>query len=271
MPEIVKRIFSAVVAAPVFLYVTWLGGWVFIGLVAAVAVIIQLEMIRMVEKQGAEVIKPVSLLMGLPVLMFPVFPDIAWPLFLMIFLSALIMEVFSSNGNSWKRLMATITVAVFIPAMLSGLLIIRNLNDDNTGFALTLTLLLMVWANDIFAYAGGKSMGKRPLAPKISPSKTIEGFLWGFFGCFVALYLCMTFIPYFPLDWTLSIPLAILVGLFGPAGDLAESKLKRASGIKDSSGLMPGHGGFYDRFDAVLLAAPVTAVYLTMLSYFSIL
>ena len=271
MPELAKRILSALVAAPVFLYLIWLGGGFFIVTLLILTFIIQMEIIRMLHKQGLDVPIPFVLLLGVPVLFFGTAPEFAWFFFLLFLLMLMVAETLGSAADTWKRLMATIMVAVLVPALFSGLILIRDIGDNMTGFALTVTLLLMVWANDVFAYFGGKTMGRHQLAPKISPSKTIEGFIWGFAGCFVALILCILFLPGFPLSWLAAIPFAIIVGLFGPAGDLAESKLKRASGIKDSSGLMPGHGGLYDRFDAVLFAAPATAIYFQLLIYFSIL
>lgn len=267
MPELTKRILSALVAAPVFLYLTWLGGWIFMVALVVVAMVIQLEIIYMLEKQGMHVIKLSALLLGVPVLLIPVIPGIAWIIFLMLLLITLLMITFGSNRNGWNGLMSTILVAVLVPALLSGLLMLRSFGDEGTGFILTATLLLMVWVNDIFAYFGGKTMGKHTLAPTISPSKTLEGFISGFLGSIIALALCQTLIPGFPLDWPVSIPFAVLIGFFGPAGDLAESKLKRTAGIKDSSGLMPGHGGLFDRFDAVLFSAPFAAVYFQMIDY----
>ncbi len=232
---------------------------------------IQLEIIYMLNKQGLIVHKPMVLLLGIPVLLTPIEPSLLWPLFLFLLMMTWISITFRSNGDSCEQLMATILAGVAIPALFSGLLIIRSIGDDGTGFALTTILLLMVWANDILAFIGGKSMGKHQLAPKISPNKTVEGFIWGFLGCFIALALGMAILPDYPLSLKLSIPFAALVGIFGPAGDLAESKLKRICDIKDSSGMMPGHGGLYDRFDAILFAAPAAAIYLKILTNFSIL
>jgi len=93
----------------------------------------------------------------------------------------------------------------------------------------------------------------------------------GIFRRIPGLGLCIYFISDYPLSVGTAIPFAVITGLLGPAGDLSESKLKRASGIKDSSGLMPGHGGLYDRFDAILFSAPAAAIYFYALNHFSIL
>ncbi len=271
MPELAKRILSALIAAPVFLYAAWLGGWFFTVMLVLVTMVIQLEITNMLEKQNLHTRKIMALILGIPVMMMAIYPEVAWTLFLSVLLFILVTEIFRDHNDGWKHLLTTLGVGIMVPALFSGLLVLRNFGDDMTGFILTVTLLLMVWSNDVLAFAGGKAMGRHPLAPKISPAKTIEGFIWGFVGTFMALGLCMTLIHGFPVDVKTALPFALLTGLFGPAGDLAESKLKRASGIKDSSGLMPGHGGLYDRFDAVLFSAPAAAVYFNALHHFSVL
>ncbi len=269
--ELTKRICSAVVAAPVFLLAAWLGGWYFTGGLILVTIVIQLEIISMLTRQEMHTRTVMAVLLGIPVILMAVVPGMAWMLFLGVLLLILVTEIFRDHTEGWRHLLSTILVGVMVPALMSGLIILRQTGDDRTGFILTLTMLLMVWTNDTLAFFGGKTMGKHKLAPKISPAKTIEGFLWGFFGSFLALGLCMYFISDYPLGLEAALPFALIVGLMGPAGDLAESKLKRSSGIKDSSGLMPGHGGLYDRLDAILFSAPAAAVYFYALQYFSIL
>ncbi len=271
VPELAKRILSALVAAPVFLYATWLGGWYFTVGLMLVTIVIQVEIIGMLSKQELRTRKVMSILLGIPIVLMAVIPGTAWMIFLAVLILVMVTEIFRNHDEGWNHLLTTILVGVMIPALVSGLIVLRNFGDDQVGFYLTLTLLLMVWSNDTLAFFGGKTMGKHKLAPKISPAKTIEGFVWGFFGGFLALGLCIYFISDYPLSVGTAIPFAVITGLLGPAGDLSESKLKRASGIKDSSGLMPGHGGLYDRFDAILYSAPAAAIYFYALNHFSIL
>ena len=271
VPELAKRILSALVAAPVFLYATWLGGWYFTVGLMLVTIVIQVEIIGMLSKQELRTRKVMSILLGIPIVLMAVIPGTAWMIFLAVLILVMVTEIFRNHDEGWNHLLTTILVGVMIPALVSGLIVLRNFGDDQVGFYLTLTLLLMVWSNDTLAFFGGKTMGKHKLAPKISPAKTIEGFVWGFFGGFLALGLCIYFISDYPLSVGTAIPFAVITGLLGPAGDLSESKLKRASGIKDSSGLMPGHGGLYDRFDAILFSAPAAAIYFYALNHFSIL
>ncbi len=126
---------------------------------------------------------------------------------------------------------------------------------EGAGWQWVVLLFVVTWANDTLAYFTGRFLGKHPLAPRISPKKTWEGFWGGAAGSVVgALVVKALFLP------RLSIPAAVLVGagaaFLGPLGDLCESMLKRAAGVKDSGKLLPGHGGLLDRIDAVLFAAP---------------
>ena len=267
MSELTQRIITSLIAAPVFLYLTWLGGWPFLIAVVVISGVIQLEVINMLEKQELVVQRVPALLMGVPVVLMPVYPQ-AWAALLMVISMLVVMATFNPKRKDCADLTPAFFAGLFTPALLSGLVMLRNIGDDSTGFALTVSLLLMVWANDVFAFAGGSTTGRRPLAPSISPSKTVEGFLWGFVGCFAALWLSYYLLPPFEPHLLTGMVFAVLVGLAGPAGDLAESRLKRTSGIKHSSSVMPGHGGLYDRFDALLMAAPVAAVYFQVVFFF---
>jgi phosphatidate cytidylyltransferase len=120
--------------------------------------------------------------------------------------------------------------------------------------------LLPTWAADITAYVVGSLTGRRKLAPRISPGKTWEGTIAGFVAAAVAVWFVGTqvFIP--GLSTGIVVPLALAVGPAGLLGDLLESALKRAAGVKDSGTIFPGHGGVLDRIDSLLLIAPVVAL-----------
>ncbi|MDI6401780.1 phosphatidate cytidylyltransferase [Balneolaceae bacterium ANBcel3] len=270
MSELGKRVLSAIIAAPLFLAVTWLGGWYFWVLIAVITVIIQYEINIMLEKQEIKAWMPGVITLSFPILLIPVFPEGAWMLFLSGLLLVFILETFRSGNRGWTQLAPTIMLGVTIPALFSGLILIRNTGESNEGLILTFALLFMVWANDVFAYFGGKLTGKHKLAPSISPNKTVEGFLWGLAGSIMVVVFFKLAVHGFPLAWAGTILFAFLTGCAGPAGDLAESKLKRAAGIKDSSNVLPGHGGFYDRFDAVLFSAPAAAVFIYVTQMISV-
>lgn len=119
-------------------------------------------------------------------------------------------------------------------------------------------LFFLVWASDTGAYMAGKTFGKHKLAPNISPGKTWEGWAGGFLLTLVVGWALKFMLPDMPLSHLLTA--AVVVAIFGPIGDLAESMLKRSVGVKDSGTIMPGHGGLLDRFDAFLLVLPVLAL-----------
>ncbi len=135
-------------------------------------------------------------------------------------------------------------------------------------------LFLLIWTNDTFAYIVGKSIGKHKLLERISPKKTIEGFLGGIIFAIFAGYLISKYYinpkPEFSqqsiLIWT---SIAAIVGIFGTIGDLIESKFKRIAGVKDSGNIMPGHGGVLDRLDSVIFVAPIIFLFYQILNYVS--
>jgi phosphatidate cytidylyltransferase len=135
-------------------------------------------------------------------------------------------------------------------------------------------LFILIWTNDTFAYIVGKSIGRNKLFEKISPKKTIEGFVGGIFFAIIAGYLISKFYikanPEFSnrsiLIWC---SIAFIVGIFGTIGDLVESKFKRIAGVKDSGSIMPGHGGVLDRLDSVIFVAPIIFLFYQILNYVS--
>lgn len=122
-------------------------------------------------------------------------------------------------------------------------------------------LFILIWASDTFAYLTGKFFGKHKMAPKISPKKTWEGFGGGAALTLVFSFFIEKFFPEMRGNW---IVVGILVSLFAPVGDLMESQLKRSFGVKDSSNLIPGHGGVLDRLDSFIICAPAVYLYFVL-------
>ncbi len=126
---------------------------------------------------------------------------------------------------------------------------------------------LITWTNDSFAYLVGKNFGKHKLLERISPKKTIEGFVGGFVFALLAGYLIATFSH--SLSITIWLIISIIMSIFGTLGDLIQSKFKRQAGVKDSGSIMPGHGGIFDRLDSVIFASPFLYAFLQILDYVS--
>ena len=126
------------------------------------------------------------------------------------------------------------------------------------------SIIFSIWINDTMAYIVGSLIGKTPFS-KISPKKTWEGTMGGALLCVLVIALLGYFIPVAKVipvkDW---IAIAAICAVFGTAGDLLESKIKRMANVKDSGSFMPGHGGFLDRFDSLLVATPFVWMYVTL-------
>ncbi len=130
-----------------------------------------------------------------------------------------------------------------------------------------ISIFILIWTNDTFAYICGKSLGKNKLFPSISPKKTIEGFVGGLvFAGIAAIYIALNFLPMPIYFWLI---IALIVGIFGTIGDLIESKFKRNANVKDSGTIMPGHGGILDRLDSVIFVAPFLYLFLQIIQHFT--
>lgn len=141
---------------------------------------------------------------------------------------------------------------LYVPILLAQLLLLRA---EPYGYAWILLMLLIVMAGDSAAYYIGSAFGRHKLYPAVSPNKSIEGSLGGLAGSVAGAFVArLTFFP--QLGVTDCLVMAILLGMLGQLGDLFESLLKRSCGVKDSGGIIPGHGGILDRLDSILFAAP---------------
>lgn len=133
-----------------------------------------------------------------------------------------------------------------------------------------ISIFILIWTNDTFAYIVGKSIGKIKLFERISPKKTIEGFLGGLLFSVIASYLISKYYIQIAEGKTfIWIIIALIVSVFGTIGDLIESKFKRLAGVKDSGAIMPGHGGILDRLDSVIFVAPIIFLFYQILNYVS--
>lgn len=147
------------------------------------------------------------------------------------------------------------------------LALIPSIINDTYNPYIIFGILIIIWSNDTFAYLIGKNFGKRKLFEKVSPKKTIEGFIGGMvFGTVAALIIAYTTSSLSIFHW---IVLSIIISIFGTIGDLVASKFKREANIKDSSNLIPGHGGFLDRLDSLIFVSSFVYLYLQLINYVS--
>lgn len=185
------------------------------------------------------------------------------PLGTAVFLDAVLMSAFvvlallalgswQSGRDALGRVSASLFPALYIGLPVGAMIAVRSRHGREALFLLVLTVAV----SDTAQYYTGRALGRRPLAPAISPKKTIEGAVGGLVCGAAALAAAGAWwLPEAPP--ALRIALGLAVAALGIAGDLFESMLKRAAGVKDSAALIPGHGGLLDRLDALLFAAPV--------------
>jgi phosphatidate cytidylyltransferase len=152
----------------------------------------------------------------------------------------------------------TILGMIYVGWFLSYLFFIRSLTEHG-GYLFF--LIFTVWAMDIAAYLAGRVFGHTPLMPSVSPKKTWEGAIAGFIVCLIAAGI---FSQTAQLELMHALILGVLIGIFGQISDLIESLIKREAGAKDSSDLLPGHGGVLDRIDSFVLTAPLMYYYLVL-------
>lgn len=187
---------------------------------------------------------------------------------ILILLAGLVWKLF--NGSNLADFGVTFLGSCYIGALFSYLILLRDLPH---GVAAVMTIFIGTWVYDIAAYAGGVTFGKTKLVPQISPNKTIEGAACGSIASIlvVALLFLFSWLPFFDQGWAVALLkggfLGFLISVAAPLGDLVESQFKREIGVKDTSSLIPGHGGILDRFDGLLFTSVVG--FYAFICYFS--
>ena len=159
-----------------------------------------------------------------------------------------------------------VIIIFYLIASLIFLTLIPSYSGDFTP-EMVVAVFSLIWINDTFAYLVGKNFGKKKLFERISPNKTIEGFLGGL--AFSVLGGYALFLITNLLTLPIWLGLAVIMSIFGTLGDLIQSKFKRQAGVKDSGTLMPGHGGLFDRLDSIIFASPFVYAYLQLWNYVS--
>lgn len=249
-----KRILTALVFLPVFILIVLLPPWVYFILLAGTLILAVREASILAGKSGYRFPHLLADLFSLAILYAFLVP---WLQPVGIIAAALILLPLMILVKPPPLARAVHSTGILLlTVLILGVLIGFQMQIRLLGQHLVFFFFLVVWTGDTAAFYVGSSLGKHPLLPGISPRKTIEGSIGGILASMAAGALAA--------GWFLEgvspfqgLLLGFLLNLFGQAGDLLESSLKRVSGVKDSAGLLPGHGGILDRLDSLVLAGPV--------------
>lgn len=182
------------------------------------------------------------------------------------FILYIMIELLIPNRRLIETIFYTVFGVIYIPFLLCSLIAISDFDHLN-GSRFTLLLFVTVWMADSTAYFVGNAFGRTKMIESISPKKTIEGFIGGYIGSLLCVFIFTHFeLINYSLTTLQIILLSISIGIFGQLGDFFESMIKRNYKIKDSSNLLLGHGGFLDRFDSIIISSPLIFIFLRFIS-----
>jgi phosphatidate cytidylyltransferase len=256
------RIVSSLVLAPAVIALTWVGGWPFAVLVGAGVAVAAAELILMFASLGVAETIGVAVAGALPLCaqlarrgLLPEWGPLALAGATVALLSAFLFR--RKELEYLPRAAGAVALSwLWVALLASSVVRLRALDGGGReGFGWVLLAFAVTWGNDTFAYFAGLYLGKHRLYERISPKKTWEGAAGGVAGALFGAFLVRTLL--LPGVGAAVVLAAALGGsVVGPLGDLAESMVKRAAGVKDSGRIIPGHGGLLDRIDALLFVAP---------------
>jgi phosphatidate cytidylyltransferase len=250
-----QRLLSALVGIPtVIALVVWAPAWLYTGFVLLLVVGSQLELYRMFAGAGIEADQPAGLVLGaLVVLAFSASQPVLLPLALtvsVVVLVALGLRRRVPAERAWAGVTLTLLGVCYCAWLLGHAIWLRALPG---GPALTLYAAGVTWCGESSAYFVGRRLGRHPLAPRVSPGKTVEG---GVAQLVVSALAAIVGAPIVGLPLAEATAIGAFLGAVGQIGDLSESFLKRSAGAKDAGWLIPGHGGLLDRLDSLLFNVP---------------
>jgi phosphatidate cytidylyltransferase len=267
----VTRVIVAVLAIPLILAVCYFGKYYFLVFSLGIALLSFYEFNLMAKTKGMKL----NLSMGILGIIYIVLNQYCHFLFdnyhFLILYSVIIclIELFRNNGSAIQNLGGTLFGVIYMGLFAASLIGLREFyppfaEQYNNGGFLVISIFASIWICDSAAYYGGTALGKHKLFPRVSPKKSLEGALFGFVFSVLTMIVAKFIVLDF-LDWNTIIVLGVIIGIIGQLGDLVESLFKRDAQVKDSSNIIPGHGGIFDRFDSILFTAPVIYLYLTYL------
>ncbi len=262
-----KRVIVSLVGVPLILIASYLGEYYFFSFVAIISLFSFYEFGLLVKNKGADINLPIGVLVTFILLLnqYKHFIDLE---VIIVFSSLLLLtiELFRNKGSAIYNIGSTLLGIFYIGIFASSLIALRefnflNVESTQAGAYLIISIFASIWIGDSAAYYGGITFGRHKLFPRVSPKKSWEGAIFGFIFSVATFILAKLIVLNF-LSWMNIIFIGVIIGTIGQIGDLVESLIKRDSEVKDSSSLIPGHGGFFDRFDSLLFSAPAIWIYL---------
>lgn len=269
--ELARRLAFSVVAIPVVLAAVYVGSAALAALLAIAAALAAWEYFRIADQAGYEPLSNVGIVLAavLPLVMHATYlgflsPRVTWGVLVVLVILALTLWMRGPHRHPMGATGATVLGAIYTGGLLSYGYILRYDNyavGPMAGSALLFLPLVLTWTSDTGAYFVGRAIGRHKLLPSVSPGKTVEGAVGALVLCVIVCWVYvhgvlapLAHLTLRPRDIVL-FGLAISVAV--QLGDLVESLLKREAGVKDSSHIIPGHGGVLDRVDGLLFALPV--------------
>ena len=271
MSDLAKRVISAVIAAPIALIMIYLGGLPLAVFLAAVSAGCAWEFYRIAAAGCVEPLDPVGIPLAgaIPLAVYAAAiglyrPSLDVPAAIMLVILAAVIWTRGTQRRPLGAASATVMGILYTGGLLSFGYALREhpyAVGDRAGTALVAFPLVLTWASDIGAFFVGRAVGGPKLIPSVSPGKTISGALGGLAATVVVSWFYVRFVLSPVALLTMTVPATVLFGALisvsAQVGDLAESLLKREANVKDSSHLIPGHGGLLDRLDSLLFVLPV--------------
>ncbi len=263
-----SRVIVAVVAIPFFIAAIWFGHIYFLALVMGMTLLGIPEILNLFRQKGCSPQTYSTHAFGATWILLFYLGSWEWsfPLLMAMILTLLIVELFRNDGSALLNVAATLFSVMYAAILMGSILVLRQTNST-MGAAFVFLVFASIWACDTSAYYGGRYLGKHKFFERVSPKKTWEGAVTGLLGACFGVFVVRTLFVSNDWTYTLSISQTLMIGIFGgtlgQVGDLAESLLKRDAAVKDSSSILPGHGGILDRFDSMLFVAPATYIYVT--------
>jgi len=260
MSNLTKRILAGVIGIPLIISASYFGGIFFLIFSLIVTSFALWEYCEMFRTKGYHLFKLSALFFSIALMIISYLLNYRFEIiFLPVFIFITTAEILrKENRNPLNAAIVIFGILyVTVPFMM-----LNSFVKNTSGFNVIIFLFILIWTCDTAAYFGGKYFGKHQLSP-ISPKKTWEGSATGFVFTVSAALIVHSIIPE-KISLNDAVIMGIITGIFAQIGDLFESLIKRYCGVKDSSNIIPGHGGVLDRFDSLIFVTPLIFIYLNV-------